>query len=88
MKGLPKFLIEAVPGIENIKDKAVERERSVCPECESVVIIYRSRTHDYVCERCFAVFKHPKRIMMYHDDGFCINPTQHEHWKGGREKDV
>lgn len=76
MKGLSKFLIEAIPGIEDIKDKEIKRERSVCPECRSIIIVYRSRTRDYVCEKCFARFKYPKKIMRNHDDGFCTKEVE------------
>ena len=82
MKGLSKFLIEAIPGIEDIKDKEIDRERSACPECESIVIVYKSRTRDYVCEKCFARFKYPKKITQVRDDGICIHTKTGNKGKG------
>lgn len=60
MKGLPKFLRENLPGVENIPDKKTERERKTCPKCGSVNIRFLSGNYTFRCEKCFHRFTHPK----------------------------
>jgi len=66
IRNLPKILKKNINDIEKVTAKTTIRERKICPECGSLNIDYKKRTKNFICGKCFNIFKNPKKKMINH----------------------